>query len=187
MTDTQIPAADANALYFAVAVLAMTVWEYLIMLDMEIDFFWSGPWTLSRILFFLNRYIPLSVTGLVFHVLCVKTASNSIIISIAVLTGLGLTTTEVMHAVRLWHMFTSSTPIKCVILSISLVYNIVQWALLASYLRSPASALHFYSGKAWIPALLIHFLLFLLTVVRAFVPRRRSADGRWLRNRVLKE
>ncbi|KAJ3853723.1 hypothetical protein EV368DRAFT_81297 [Lentinula lateritia] len=41
-----------------IACLALSVYEWLITLDQEIEYFWTGKWTISRILFFLNRYIP---------------------------------------------------------------------------------------------------------------------------------
>ncbi|KAJ3868196.1 hypothetical protein EV359DRAFT_77857 [Lentinula novae-zelandiae] len=41
-----------------IACLALSVYEWSITLDQEIEYFWTGKWTISRILFFLNRYIP---------------------------------------------------------------------------------------------------------------------------------
>ncbi|KAF8899372.1 hypothetical protein BD779DRAFT_1667050 [Infundibulicybe gibba] len=37
--------------------LSLTIYEYLITLDQEIEYFWAGAWTSSRVLFFLNRYL----------------------------------------------------------------------------------------------------------------------------------
>ncbi|EPQ60052.1 hypothetical protein GLOTRDRAFT_134812 [Gloeophyllum trabeum ATCC 11539] len=114
-------------------------------------------------------------------------ASDTVIESMAILFGLGMTTTEVMHAIRLWHMYTSASYVKWGIVFLSVVYNVVQWALIASYLHAAGGPLHFYDGKTWVPALVTHSILYILTIVRAFVPRERSADGKWLRNRVLRE
>ncbi|KAJ7611791.1 hypothetical protein FB45DRAFT_941025, partial [Roridomyces roridus] len=50
---------------FALASLIVILWEYLITaslfscplrLDAEVQHFWSGPWSISRVLFFCNRY-----------------------------------------------------------------------------------------------------------------------------------
>jgi len=41
---------------FALASFILILWEYCITLDKEVQHFWSGPWSISRILFLLNRY-----------------------------------------------------------------------------------------------------------------------------------
>ncbi|KAJ7119043.1 hypothetical protein C8R44DRAFT_982732 [Mycena epipterygia] len=41
---------------FALASFILILWDYLITLDKEVQHFWSGPWSISRILFLCNRY-----------------------------------------------------------------------------------------------------------------------------------
>ncbi|CCL98537.1 uncharacterized protein FIBRA_00536 [Fibroporia radiculosa] len=46
-----------NARYLALSVFALVVCEYLSNLELEVEYFWSGPWSLSRIMFMINRYL----------------------------------------------------------------------------------------------------------------------------------
>ncbi|KAG1793730.1 hypothetical protein EV424DRAFT_717587 [Suillus variegatus] len=36
----------------------LLVYDLLTTFGEEVEYFWSGPWSLSRVLFFLNRYLP---------------------------------------------------------------------------------------------------------------------------------
>ncbi|KAG6860828.1 hypothetical protein C0995_007159 [Termitomyces sp. Mi166 len=36
----------------------LIIYEYFITLDKEIQYFWSGRWTPSRVLYLVNRYLP---------------------------------------------------------------------------------------------------------------------------------
>jgi len=40
---------------------SIIVYDHLITLDQEIDLVWYAPWTMGKILFFLNRYYPLCI------------------------------------------------------------------------------------------------------------------------------
>ncbi|KAH7907898.1 hypothetical protein BJ138DRAFT_1069691 [Hygrophoropsis aurantiaca] len=53
-----------NTRCFELACLVLLVLDYFITFGKEVEFFWRGAWTLSRILFFLNRYLPLGIMGL---------------------------------------------------------------------------------------------------------------------------
>ncbi|KAF4611830.1 hypothetical protein D9613_004283 [Agrocybe pediades] len=44
--------------YLTVACFALIVYEYLVTLDEEVKHFWKGPFSISRALFFFNRYFP---------------------------------------------------------------------------------------------------------------------------------
>ncbi|CCL98057.1 uncharacterized protein FIBRA_00051 [Fibroporia radiculosa] len=45
--------------YLAIAGLVIYMYNYFLTFDQEIEHFWSGPWSISRFLFLLNRYLPL--------------------------------------------------------------------------------------------------------------------------------
>ncbi|KAH8094644.1 hypothetical protein BXZ70DRAFT_1033918 [Cristinia sonorae] len=44
--------------YLSIASICLFIYEYFLTLDREIQFFWSGEWSVTRILFFANRYFP---------------------------------------------------------------------------------------------------------------------------------
>ncbi|KAJ7107227.1 hypothetical protein C8R43DRAFT_1243715 [Mycena crocata] len=46
---------------FALASFILVLWDYFITLDAEVQHFWSGQWSISRILFLLNRYFTLGL------------------------------------------------------------------------------------------------------------------------------
>ncbi|KAI6042485.1 hypothetical protein EDC04DRAFT_2658363 [Pisolithus marmoratus] len=46
---------------FQFAMITLMVYDHVITLGKEFDFFWRGPWTLSRVLYILIRYLSLSL------------------------------------------------------------------------------------------------------------------------------
>ncbi|KAJ6567091.1 hypothetical protein B0H19DRAFT_1258245 [Mycena capillaripes] len=46
---------------FALASFILFLWDYLITFDGEVQYFWSGHWSTSRILFLCNRYFTLGL------------------------------------------------------------------------------------------------------------------------------
>ncbi|TFK45948.1 hypothetical protein OE88DRAFT_1668594 [Heliocybe sulcata] len=40
--------------------IMLIIWDYCITLHKEVQHFWSGRWTLSRVLFLWNRYLSLA-------------------------------------------------------------------------------------------------------------------------------
>ncbi|KZP20977.1 hypothetical protein FIBSPDRAFT_954157 [Athelia psychrophila] len=49
-----------NARFATLAASVIIVFDHLITLDQEIELVWRSPWTTGKLLFFLNRYYPLS-------------------------------------------------------------------------------------------------------------------------------
>ncbi|KIK49023.1 hypothetical protein CY34DRAFT_797401 [Suillus luteus UH-Slu-Lm8-n1] len=50
-----------SAHYLEIACLTLLVYDLLTTFGEEVEYFWSGPWSISRVLFFLNRYLPFVV------------------------------------------------------------------------------------------------------------------------------
>ncbi|TCD64752.1 hypothetical protein EIP91_003674 [Steccherinum ochraceum] len=50
----------------AVASFALLLWDHVVSLDREIEYFWSGKWSMTRILYFANRYFPILILSLGF-------------------------------------------------------------------------------------------------------------------------
>ncbi|EPS97858.1 hypothetical protein FOMPIDRAFT_90074 [Fomitopsis schrenkii] len=44
--------------YLTVFSLTLVLYDHILTFDAEIDYFWSGSWCLSRVLFLLGRYFP---------------------------------------------------------------------------------------------------------------------------------
>lgn len=59
MTPTELQLLDQQLIQSTlVASVTVLVYDLLCTLDQEITYVWSNPWTLSSLLFFLNRYLP---------------------------------------------------------------------------------------------------------------------------------
>ncbi|KAL5531206.1 hypothetical protein ACEPAG_4082 [Sanghuangporus baumii] len=72
--------AVASTKYLSIASFAVLVYDHLICLDQEFEFFWKGEWTLTRVLYFINRYIP-PVTFII-HLVYILSPGLSIDVSI---------------------------------------------------------------------------------------------------------
>ncbi|KAI5123472.1 hypothetical protein M0805_008842 [Coniferiporia weirii] len=47
-----------SAKFLAFSSLALIAYDHITCLDQEFEFFWKGDWSLTRVLYFLNRYLP---------------------------------------------------------------------------------------------------------------------------------
>jgi len=98
---------------FALASFVLFVFDYFLTLDGEVQHFWSGPWSISRILFLCNRYFT---KGLLTYRLLVDFApglfpSEFCNIALRVNFPLNLTALAIIQAIlilRLWYLFQSS-------------------------------------------------------------------------------
>ncbi|KAG1845724.1 hypothetical protein DFJ58DRAFT_800644 [Suillus subalutaceus] len=50
-----------SAHYLEISCFTLLVYDLLTTFGEEVEYFWSGPWSISRVLFFLNRYLPFVV------------------------------------------------------------------------------------------------------------------------------
>jgi len=44
--------------YLALSSFSLLIYDHFTCLNQEVEYFWNGEWNLTRILYFLNRYIP---------------------------------------------------------------------------------------------------------------------------------
>ncbi|TFY61559.1 hypothetical protein EVJ58_g4442 [Rhodofomes roseus] len=49
--------ASQRLAFLAVASFTLIVYDYFVTFGQEVKYFWTGPWSLSRVLFLLNRYL----------------------------------------------------------------------------------------------------------------------------------
>ncbi|KAJ4471715.1 hypothetical protein C8J55DRAFT_520787 [Lentinula edodes] len=179
-----------------IACLALSVYEWLITLDQEIEYFWTGKWTISRILFFLNRYIPpfLVMLGLIeFSIpnpsdeFCISAIRFSFVSSI-----LALGTIQAMLILRIWYLFPHNKFIQygMVILWVfSVAISLAYTSVAAMGLRLPNTSLFMQGApgcrvarpvKFWrmfMPSLGLHTILYIMTAVRALRNRRILKDA----------
>ncbi|KZT22619.1 hypothetical protein NEOLEDRAFT_1137602 [Neolentinus lepideus HHB14362 ss-1] len=87
-----------------------------------------------------------------------------------------------MHALRLWCLFSHSVCIRLLLMVITVGYHATEWTVVIQFLQSNMQA----GGRTWLPSLVVHAILYLLTVVRAFTPKPPK-EKRDVMNRVLWE
>ncbi|CAE7115714.1 unnamed protein product [Rhizoctonia solani] len=51
------------ARYLAVSGIALLIYDWLTTLDLEVEYTWSRKWTLARVVYHLNRVLPISLIG----------------------------------------------------------------------------------------------------------------------------
>ncbi|KAH7905915.1 hypothetical protein BJ138DRAFT_1130232 [Hygrophoropsis aurantiaca] len=98
--------------YLEIASLSLLIYDYLLTLREEIEFFWSGRWTLSRVLFFLNRYLPfiamIPVTVQCFDPSLSLASCDHGLRAVFTLTMLALCVNQAILLLRVWHMFSDN-------------------------------------------------------------------------------
>ncbi|KIJ65229.1 hypothetical protein HYDPIDRAFT_111150 [Hydnomerulius pinastri MD-312] len=195
-----LPQLDAlmSAHYLEIACFTLLVYDYAITFGQEVQYFWRGAWTLSRILFLLNRYIPLCVMtsltvvffGTGFSVQVCTYATRAVFF----LSIVAICINQAILLLRVWYMFpyspllrtiASSSFIACTLASLFLtgsnihgLYSIQPpWGPdvpIPGCSAPPASGI----WKSFVPTTVVHSVLYALTVVRAAkqpwgVPRAR--------------
>ncbi|KAJ3739692.1 hypothetical protein DFH05DRAFT_1512377 [Lentinula detonsa] len=185
----------ARTVNTACSVLA--VYEWMITLDQEIEYFWTGKWSLERILFFCNRYISpfLVMFGLIEFFIpnpsnkvrfCTSAVQFSFIASI-----LALGVIQAMLILRIWYLFPDRQSIQygMIILWVcSMTISLAYTGLIMKSLRlldreafplgpgcRVARPVKFW--RMFMPSLGLHTVLYILTAMRALRNRRLLMDA----------
>ncbi|KAF5384039.1 hypothetical protein D9757_006954 [Collybiopsis confluens] len=170
-----------DARMVSIACLGLAIYEWSITLDQEIEYFWSGNWTLSRTLFFINRYVPLFLTSFAVMLFSVPNPSDKLYFY----SRLGRRSSNAHYS--------SMAPVPN---NRSIQYGIIAlWVLSLAvslvYTGVAASGLHLLDAgtlfaigpgcraarpeEYWrilLPGLILHLILYMLTAYRALRNRR---------------
>ncbi|KAJ7045225.1 hypothetical protein C8F04DRAFT_1068137 [Mycena alexandri] len=184
-----------NARIILIALFSLTVYEWVMTLDEEIRYFWTGCWGMSRILFLVNRYLNpiISVLALV----CFSLPDPSIqfckrgIRTLFVISIVALGVVQAMLVVRVWYLFSQSRLTRMAMIASFALTNIISlyfavWA--GIQLDVTANLAHFHIAgcrasrppKFWrlyLPSLVLHTVLYSLTAFRALKNRRIFKDA----------
>ncbi|KAG2111959.1 uncharacterized protein F5147DRAFT_632685 [Suillus discolor] len=170
----------------------LVVYDHAITFAQEVTFFWSSSWSLSRILYFMIRYLALaqvclnSVTRI-----GVAKAHNDLVSAILEYT-VRLTVMILCQCVitlRVWHLFPRSRFIRWLAVTIftaclaggaifdTIKYNVIKSAAKTNNTLIFAQCRTF-SFILYLPALVVHTTMFLLTLYRFRVtPRTLQQHG----------
>jgi len=179
-----------NARIILIALFCLSVYEWLITLDEEIKYFWSGPWGMSRMLFLLNRYLSPAISVLALFCVslpnpgpkfCKRGIQTLFLISIV---ALGVV--QAMLVIRVWYLFSQSRSTRLAMIAAFAITNLLSlyFAVMAGIqleITPNLTQLHLYGCRAdrpsrfwrlWLPSLVLHTLLYCLTAFRALKNRR---------------
>jgi len=180
----------------SIALFSLTIYEYFITLDEEIKYFWKGRWTISRVLFLVNRYLSPSVIVWAVICHCIPKPSPEFCkpaIQVSLVFGnIGIGVVQAMLAARIWYLFQGSRTIQySIVLGFvaSLAASFVLLALSIENLQliSTEEIKLVFSDfqnvgckavrpphiwRIFLPSLVLHTILYVLTAVRALRNRR---------------
>jgi len=178
-----------NARLLSISMSTLLFYEYFITLDDEVKYFWRGSWSASRILFFLNRYLTPALN--ILTILCFSTQNptgdfcRSAIKACFFLNVLGLAVIQAILVLRVYYLFSNSQPIRWIVIasflasiaiSMFFAYDSVKRLTLLEPLPKfgifgcrASRPRHFW--RIFLPPLVLHSLLFFLTVLRALTSK----------------
>ncbi|KAJ7731228.1 hypothetical protein B0H16DRAFT_1329435 [Mycena metata] len=189
-----------NARIILIALFSLTVYEWVITLDEEIRYFWTGSWGMSRILFLVNRYLnpTISILALVCKYEYLKLTVFSLPLSckrgiqtLFVISIVALGVVQAMLVVRVWYLFSRSRLTRMAMIASFALTNIISlyFAVRAGIqLNVMPNLAHFHIAgcrasrppKFWrlyLPSLVLHTVLYCLTAFRALRNRRIFKDA----------
>lgn len=192
----KIAAASLQGLELArvtsIAFFALTIYEWLITFDQEVEFFWNAKRSVSRTLFFLNRYVPMFIMMFAFVPFEMERPSSDLCInSIQVIFFLNIMAIGVIQAMlvlRVWHLFSNSKRVRIAIITafvLSLFLSLILTILVVRRIEIIEDPLYYQYGgagcrvhrppsfwKIYFPSLILHTVLYILTAVRALKNRQ---------------
>lgn len=178
-----------SAHYLEIACFTLLVYDLLTTFGEEVEYFWSGPWSLSRVLFFLNRYLPF-VAMIPTNVALfgaripaqscthwIRAAFELSIIAICVNQGILL--------LRVWYMYSHSAiarTVACFSYAACVVSSLTMTGLSLPFLQSTTESLQLQRQitsipgcsapspsiiwTVFVPSTIIHMILFGFTIAR---------------------
>ncbi|KAJ7778844.1 hypothetical protein DFH07DRAFT_796204 [Mycena maculata] len=192
---------------FALASFVLIIWDYFITLNEEVQHFWSGPWSISRILFLCNRYFTPGL--LTFRLLVdfypglfpseVRCCDLALRINFP-LNMFALAVIQGILIVRLWYLFhANKTARYCLLLAYvwctaaSVVMLIMQFHNLHSHLVHMPMVFSFCADPApsqfwvvFVPSFALHGVLSLFMIFRV-IHNMRTAKHLPLLKRCVKD
>ncbi|KAK0234148.1 hypothetical protein IW262DRAFT_1334689 [Armillaria fumosa] len=180
----------------SIAFFALFVYEWLITFDEEVEYFWHGRWTISRLLFLTNRYFALFILSFHMTVLSLRHPGEKFCIPALEFLFVGnITAIGVVQAIlvlRVWYLFSNSKNTRLITvfafiisLSTSMLFSIIaarQVKTLQTDVLLPTFIHYEVRGclvsrppmfwRIYLPSLCLHTLLYVLTAFRALQNRR---------------
>jgi len=182
-----------NAHYVTLVGLVILVYDYMLTLPDEIQYFWAESWDITTVLFFFNRYLPMVVFGPVaaaFFTEGIEPKTCDHVMQFTFITSIvALTINQAVLVLRVWYMFPDRRSMRyacvlsfvaCTVASLATLfasYNQIhdqdvaalpiQYPFLGCTVPSASGI-----WRIFVPQIVIHLVLYFFTVIRAL-------DGSW--------
>ncbi|KAG1817159.1 uncharacterized protein BJ212DRAFT_1270482 [Suillus subaureus] len=179
-----------SAHYLEIACFTLLVYDLLTTFGEEVEYFWSGPWSISRVLFFLNRYLPfvVMISGLVVRFLLLNALTKSCTHWIRAAFELSIIVICINQGIlflRVWYMYSHSAiarAVACFSYAGCALSSLITMGLSLSFLKSTTESLQLQRkitaipgcsapapSMIWtvfVPSTIIHTILFGFTIAR---------------------
>jgi len=192
----------------AIASFTMVVYDYFLTLDDEIRYFWTGKWSMSRVLYLLNRYLPpISLTlGLISFLapglsteFCDRTIRTCFILDV-----IAMAVAQAVLVLRIWYLYRHNRAAQILAVTsfvVCIVAEFVTLCLSIADLHSEiivAPGVHILEigcktpppSRVWrmfIPHFILHTICYLFTAYRGIRNRSITAEAAPLMRRLLRD
>lgn len=191
--------------YLALASAVLLGYDYFLTLSQEIQYFWTGPWSASRVLFLFNRYFSQFVMMWSLLLLFVPQLTaefcSKAIPAVFIMGYIGIAVVQAIIVLRIWYMFSNRPIARSFILAFflaTLITTIVLFKTIYADFRQVSPPVPGISNpgcsappsnrvwRIYLPNLILHTVLYLATTWPAFWMRRHGTRSP-LMNRLLKD
>ncbi|KAJ8461777.1 hypothetical protein ONZ45_g18178 [Pleurotus djamor] len=129
--------------YSLIAFACLLLYDHIITLSDEIQYVWSTPWGLGKLLFFLTRYIPyLDIISGVWRYMGPPTMSHDLCIVLNQVSGwicvAGLLIAEVIMVLRVWAIYNQSRKMGVFLVIAALTCIIIGGIMYGVFVKSTA-------------------------------------------------
>ncbi|TBU48275.1 hypothetical protein BD309DRAFT_1015745 [Dichomitus squalens] len=181
-----------RARYLAIAAMACFLYDAVVTFDQEVEYFWKGSWSLSRGLFFVNRYFPLFVlfiglVGFTGRNLSVEEyVCDGLIHTTFVLTIVSIFVVQAIIVLRICYVYSKDIVARVIVIGTLAVCTICTlvlfgtvWHDIDAQVPVPGFTIDSCTAppsremwKIFVPSIILHTLLFLATTLPAVRLRR---------------
>lgn len=191
----------AASIQLTMASFTIVVYDHIITFSQEVAFFWSGPWSVSRVLYLSIRYLALLQMTLVFYGNIMPPSSSDVswlFITNFVLAFLVMELCQCVVTLRVWHLFYRSRFIRRLAVTILIAsvagvvtagvaeFDAIKVAMYGLYNPSTLLANPKTLFVIYLPALVVHTAMLSLTIYR-FGISSTALPRRGIVHRFLKE
>lgn len=204
-TNLQFPWARVSSKDLALISFTLVVYDHAITIAEEIDFFWRGPWSASRILYLSIRYLAVTQVFLVF-LADIKSgslsslAADSLFVLNYLLAFVIMVLCQCVVTLRVWHLFHRSRIIRWFAAAV-FISSMIGTAIVAGLSFQNVKAVYEVTSSSaktssgppeiftiYLPSLIVHTVMFSLTMHRFRSSSRASSlQEHGIFHRILKE